>query len=120
MNWYFEALKKYAVISGRARRKEYWYFVLFSVIIAIILANIDNALGLKSMRYGIGALSSIYILGMIVPSIAVTIRRLHDIDKCGCFYFIILIPIIGAFILFIYSLTRGTVGANTFGEDPIK
>ena len=72
MNWYLEVLKKYAVFNGRARRKEYWYFVLFNFIINIVLSGID------SMTTGMGLLPGIYTLAVLIPSIAVLVRRLHD------------------------------------------
>lgn len=104
MNWYLEVLKKYAVFSGRARRKEYWYFGLFSTIISIILVVI----GVKT---GITYANTLYSLAVLIPSIAVGVRRMHDIDKSGWF---ILIPIYNL----ILACTNGTVGPNEYGEDP--
>ena len=83
MGWYLEALKKYAVFSGRSRRKEYWYFVLFNIIVAIVLSGIDALLGTFSPSSNIGLLSGIYCLAILIPSLAVTVRRLHDITRSG-------------------------------------
>ncbi len=83
MNWYIQALKNYADFSGRARRKEYWFFVLFSFIVAVILGLIDGLTGSYIPELGVGILGGIYLLAMFVPSISVTVRRLHDIDKSG-------------------------------------
>ena len=82
MNWYLEVLKKYADFSGRAQRKEYWYFVLFNVLIAIVLAIIDISLGIAN-REGLGPLRGIYSLAVLIPSIAVGVRRLHDTGRSG-------------------------------------
>jgi uncharacterized membrane protein YhaH (DUF805 family) len=82
MSWFVEALKKYAVFSGRSRRKEYWYFVLF-VIINIVLNIIDNLIGTYNRSAGVGLLTSIFNLAVLIPSIAVSVRRLHDIDRTG-------------------------------------
>lgn len=122
MNWYLEVLKKYAVFNGRARRKEFWFFALFNLIVYIVLSIIDGFLGLSigSPDAGFGILSSIYSLGVIIPSIAVSIRRLHDIDKSGWWYLMVFVPLIGAIILLIFAALKGTDGPNRFGEDPIK
>ncbi len=75
MNWYVEVLKKYAVFSGRARRKEYWYFVLFNIIISIILGVIDGVTGSFSPEVGMGLLGGIYTFAVLIPSIAVSVER---------------------------------------------
>jgi uncharacterized membrane protein YhaH (DUF805 family) len=116
MNWYLQALKKYADFSGRARRKEYWFFVLFNIIISIVLSVIDVMLGLGS--HGIGILSGLYSLGVIIPSIAVGVRRLHDINKSGWWVLIVFVPFIGALVLLVFALLKGTQGANDYGPDP--
>ena len=77
MKYYLEALKKYTVFNGRARRKEYWMFVLFNVIIAFVLGIIDNLIGTTPIIY------ILYMLAIIIPSISVAVRRLHDIGKSG-------------------------------------
>ena len=116
MNWYLQALKKYADFSGRARRKEYWFFVLFNIIISIVLSIIDVTLGLNAN--GIGILSGLYTLGVLIPSIAVGVRRLHDINKSGWWVLIVFVPFIGALVLLIFALLNGTPGANNYGADP--
>ena len=83
MNWYLEALKKYAVFSGRARRKEYWYFVLFNIIISFGLMIIDLVTGTYSPKAHMGLLEGIYGFAVLIPSIAVEIRRFHDINLSG-------------------------------------
>ena len=83
VNWYIEVLKKYTVFSGRARRKEYWFFVLFNVLVSIALTFIDGVTGTLSAESGVGLLSGLYGLAVLVPSIAVGVRRLHDIGRSG-------------------------------------
>jgi uncharacterized membrane protein YhaH (DUF805 family) len=109
MNWYLAVLKKYAVFAGRARRSEYWYFVLFSTIVSIVLAIFDSMLGFDES--GMGALRIVYSLAVFVPSIAVGVRRMHDVGKSGWF---ILIPIYNL----ILACTNGDTGTNEYGPDP--
>ena len=118
MSWYLEALKKYAVFSGRSRRMEYWFFVLFNLIVAFVLALIDMLIGTFSAVQNIGLLSGIYSLAVLIPTLAVTVRRLHDIDRSGWWILINLIPLIGSIVLLVFSLLPGTPGSNRFGPDP--
>jgi uncharacterized membrane protein YhaH (DUF805 family) len=111
MNWYIEVLKKYAVFSGRARRREYWYFVLFNIIIMIILTIIDQVIDSA-------ILSTIYSLGVIIPSIAVGVRRLHDTNRTGWWLLIGLIPIIGWIVLLIFMVQDSQKGENQYGPNP--
>jgi len=118
VSWYLEALKKYAVFSGRSRRMEYWFFVLFNLIVAFVLALIDMLIGTFSAVQNIGLLSGIYSLAVLIPTLAVTVRRLHDIDRSGWWILINLIPLIGSIVLLVFSLLPGTPGSNRFGPDP--
>jgi uncharacterized membrane protein YhaH (DUF805 family) len=118
VSWYLEALKKYAVFSGRARRMEYWYFVLFNLIVAIVLALIDTLLGTTTGVSSFGILSGIYSLAVLIPTLAVLVRRLHDIDRTGWWIFINLIPLVGTIVLLVFALTPGTPGSNRYGPDP--
>ena len=118
MGWYLEALKKYAVFGGRSRRKEYWYFVLFSVIVSLVLSAIDALLGTFSSSTNVGLLGGIYGLAIIVPSIAVSVRRLHDIDRTGWWVLIGLVPVIGTIVLLVFAALDGTPGENRFGPNP--
>ena len=119
MNWYLEVLRKYAVFSGRARRKEYWFFVLFNAIFAIAAMVLDNILGLAIEDVGYGPFYILYALATIVPGLAVSVRRLHDIGKSGWYILLLLIPCVGALILLIFDLTPGDPGDNEYGPDPI-
>jgi uncharacterized membrane protein YhaH (DUF805 family) len=118
VSWYLEALKKYAVFSGRSRRMEYWYFVLFNIIVGVVLALIDMLIGTFSAVSNIGLLSGIYSLAVLIPTLAVMVRRLHDIDRTGWWILINLIPLIGAIVLLVFALTPGTPGSNSYGPDP--
>jgi uncharacterized membrane protein YhaH (DUF805 family) len=119
MQWYIDVLKKYTVFSGRARRKEYWMFVLFSAIISIILSALDRLLGLT---YGSGDtngwLQTIYGLAVLLPSIAVGIRRMHDTNRSGWWLLINLIPCIGWIWFIVLAAQEGTAGQNQYGPDP--
>jgi uncharacterized membrane protein YhaH (DUF805 family) len=118
MNWYLEVLKKYALFEGRARRKEYWYFVLFNFLITVLLIAIDYVTGTINVEVGIGLLSGIYSLAILVPSIAVSVRRLHDTDRSGWWVLISLIPIIGGIVLLIFMVQDSTSGDNRYGPNP--
>ena len=118
MNWYFEVLKKYAVFSGRARRKEYWYFVLFNLIISIVLAVIDGATGSFIPEAGMGLLGGIYMLAVLIPGIAVTVRRLHDTGRSGWWLLILLIPLIGAIVFIVFTVQDSKPEENQYGPNP--
>jgi uncharacterized membrane protein YhaH (DUF805 family) len=111
MEHYIGALKNYATFTGRATRQEYWMFVLFNFIFMIIAGTVDGVLG----SYGL--VSGIYGLGVLLPSLAIAIRRLHDIDKSGWFMLVSLIPIIGGLWLLIMFCTKGTDGINSYNEN---
>ena len=117
MNWYLEVLKKYAVFDGRARRKEYWFFALFNFIVAFVFALVDMGLGTFNTESGYGVISGIYSLAVMVPAIAVAIRRLHDTDRSGWWFFILLIPLVGAIWFLVLMVLDGTAGQNQYGPD---
>lgn len=115
MNEYISVLKKYAVFSGRADRREYWMFVLFNIIAAIILAIIDRLVwGDGNM----GVFGSLYSLAVLVPSLAVAFRRLHDTNRSGWWILIGLIPIIGTIVLIVFMVLPGDAGSNKYGPKP--
>jgi uncharacterized membrane protein YhaH (DUF805 family) len=118
MNWYVEALKKYAVFSGRSRRKEYWFFVLFNVLASIVLAAIDGATGSFNPETGMGTLGTIYALAVLLPSLAVSVRRLHDTGRSGWWLLIGLVPVIGAIVLLVFMVQDSKPGENQFGANP--
>ena len=129
MKWFLKCLKQYADFSGRARRREYWFFQLFNLIFFIVivlgLGLIANALGANdsiSPEFGlntiIGLLIIFYVLALTIPSIAVTIRRLHDTGNSGWMLFISLIPLIGPIWLFILYVKNSQLGENKWGPNP--
>ncbi len=114
MSWYLQVLKKYAVFSGRARRKEYWYFELFNTIIVFVLAFIEGFA--TGNDYSVFAI--LYNLAVLLPSIGVSIRRLHDTGRSGWWILIGLIPLIGAIILLFYVVSDSQEGTNQYGPSP--
>jgi uncharacterized membrane protein YhaH (DUF805 family) len=112
MNWYLDVLKKYAVFSGRARRTEYWMFLLVNLVIAFVLGIIEVMIGTG------GILAAIYSLAVLIPSIAVTVRRLHDTGRAGWWILIVLIPAIGAIVLLIFMVLDSQAGSNEYGPNP--
>jgi len=118
MNWYFEVLKKYAVFSGRARRKEYWFFVLFNIIVSIILAVIDGVTGTLDPESGMGLLGLIYTLAILIPALAVSVRRLHDTGRSGWWLLILLIPLIGTIVILIFMVQDSKPEENQYGSNP--
>lgn len=123
MEWYLKVMSdNYANFKGRARRKEYWMYVLVQTIIMIGLMILDGVLGLDFELQGISlGYGYLYLTGLIVhfiPSLAVLVRRLHDVGKSGWFYFIFLIPIIGIIWLLVLYCTEGQKQDNKWGPDP--
>ena len=118
MNWYLEAFQKYAVFSGRARRKEYWYFVLFNFLMSIALAFVDNVFGSLNLETGVGLLSGLYSLVVLIPSLSVLVRRLHDTGRSGWWVLIIFIPVLGALVLLVFTLQNSELTENQYGINP--
>lgn len=112
MNWYIKVLKQYAEFNGRARRQEYWMFVLFNIIFSMVAAAIDAAIG------SWGAIGGLYGLAMLIPSLAVGVRRLHDTGKSGWMLLVAFIPVIGIIWLIILLATDSTPGNNQYGDNP--
>ncbi len=118
MNWYLEVLKKYAVFSGRARREEFWMFTLFNIIFAFIAIILDNVLGIAIKGVGYGPLYGLFVLAILIPSLAVSVRRLHDVGKSGWMILISLIPLIGSIWLLVLMATDSNIGKNEYGPNP--
>ena len=118
MNWYLKVLRQYADFSGRARRKEYWMFALFNFIFAIVAAILDNIFGLAFEGIGYGVIYCLYGLAVLVPSLAVGVRRLHDVGKSGWMILISFIPLVGAIWLLILFCKDGEPGENKWGSNP--
>ena len=118
MNWFVAALKKYAEFSGRAQRSEYWYFVLFYFLIAVGLAFIDGLTGMFNQAAGIGLLSGLLAQGLLIPSISVSVRRLHDTNRSGWWLLIAFVPLVGAIVLLVFCVQDSSPGDNKFGANP--
>lgn len=118
MNWYVDVLRKYAVFSGRARRKEYWFFVLFNLLIVAGLTLVDMFVGTYDPIREIGLLSGLYGIGVILPSVAVGARRLHDSGRTAWWLLIGLVPVIGAIVLLIFFVLDSQLGDNEYGPNP--
>ncbi|MEQ5788675.1 DUF805 domain-containing protein [Erythrobacter sp. NFXS35] len=119
MEYMLMPLKRYADFQGRSRRKEYWLFLLAVVIAVIIVGVIEAVLGLSGLvGDAYGPLSLLLIVAIIIPSLAVQVRRFHDQDKSGWFVLIGFIPFVGSLIVFVFMCLPGTDGPNRFGPDP--
>jgi len=113
MNWYIEVLKKYAVFSGRASRTEYWMFFLFNIIIAFVLAIIEGLIGSP------GFVGMLYGLAVLIPGIAVAVRRLHDTDRTGWWLLIGFVPLVGLIVLIVFLVQPSMEGDNQYGSIPV-
>ncbi|GAB4525516.1 MAG: DUF805 domain-containing protein [Pleurocapsa sp.] len=115
MSWYLKVLKKYKRFHGRARRKEYWYFILFNWIILMLLVLIESLI-MPDAEMGI--LATIYMLAIFIPGLGVTIRRLHDTGKTSWWILINFIPLIGPLIFLFFMIQDSQPGRNRFGRNP--
>ncbi|WP_370295061.1 DUF805 domain-containing protein [Rossellomorea marisflavi] len=121
MSWFLKSLKQYADFRGRARRQEYWMFSLFSIIFGlalyfvILISLIIDSMGLGILGF---LLFGIYYLAIFVPSLAVTVRRLHDTGRSGWWYFISFVPLAGGIILLVFCCLDSENGNNQWGSNP--
>lgn len=118
MNWYLDVLKQYAVFNGRVRRREYWMFVLFNGIVAMVALILDNIFGITIGEAKFGVIYLLFALAVLVPTIAITVRRLHDIGKNGWMVLLVLIPVIGALWLMVLLALEGSPAPNEYGRNP--
>lgn len=112
MEWYLAVLKNYTGFGGRARRQEYWMFLLFNVIIAFVLGFVEALFGSP------GILGMLYSLAVFIPSIAVSMRRLHDTGRSGLWLLIGFVPVLGAIVLLIFFVQNSMQGENQYGSSP--
>ena len=112
VSWYLAVLKNYAGFSGRARRTEYWMFILFNIIISAVLGAIGSVADQGS------TLGGLYGLVVLIPSLAVAVRRLHDTGRSGWWLLIGIIPLIGAIVLIVFMASEGKPGDNEYGSNP--
>ena len=111
INNYVDVLKNYVNFQGRARRREYWFFVLANIIVSAVIGLIGSIIKLP-------ILTSIYSLAVLVPSLAVAVRRLHDIGKSGLWFLLVFVPLVGAIVLLVFFCQDGEVGTNSYGPNP--
>ncbi|MEW7313415.1 DUF805 domain-containing protein [Buttiauxella gaviniae] len=117
MDWYFKVLRNYVGFSGRARRKEFWMFILVNLVLTAVLTILDKMLGLRIAKDE-GLLTTIYGVLIFLPYWAVQFRRLHDTDRSAWWLLLLLIPLVGWLIILAFNCQRGTPGENEYGPDP--
>ncbi len=119
-DYYVNVFKnKYADFSGRARRSEYWYFALFNALLGMVLGFVAGLLGgIMGNETVTLIIIGVFYLGIIIPSIAIGVRRLHDTGKSGWLYLLALIPILGGLILLVFFCTDSQAGTNKWGANP--
>ena len=118
MNYYLKVLRQYVDFKGRARRAEYWNFVLFNTLISIVLTLIDIVLGTGAMAGGYGVIGTLYSLAVFLPFLGVSVRRLHEVGKSGWFSLVVLIPLIGIIWLLVIFCMDSQRGENEWGKSP--
>ncbi len=120
MNYYIKCFKNYVNFKGRASRKEFWWFSLIDIILIVVTITGDNLLNITVKELPYGYLFLLYSYALLLPRLAVTIRRLHDTNKSGLFVLIIFVPLVGSIWFLILMLRRGDEGDNDFGSDPYE
>jgi uncharacterized membrane protein YhaH (DUF805 family) len=110
--------KNYVNFKGRARRSEYWWAYLFMVLASVGTIFVDGFMRTFSFDLGVGIFSSLFFLSIILPSISITVRRLHDTNRNGWWYLISFIPFVGAIVIFIFTLLDSAQGSNNWGPSP--
>ena len=117
---YKKVWRNYANFNGRASRADYWWFVLANMIVSVVLSMLVMLGGDSFIATLFSMVSGLYSLAILIPGIAVTVRRLHDIDKSGWWYLIGLVPCIGSIVLLVFTCLAGTPGDNKYGPDPYQ
>ena len=112
----FEIIKKYAKFEGRANRTQYWYFVLTEILAFFILVDLC-VIPFVNIIAGLALL--VLWLGLIVPGIAVSVRRLHDTNKSGWWLLLCFVPFVGSIVILVFMCLEGTKGANKYGDEPV-
>jgi uncharacterized membrane protein YhaH (DUF805 family) len=119
MSWYLRAFQKYAVFAGRARRKEYWMFTLFNIIVSVLFGVVSAFAGnSNSPTNPVNIAFLVYLVLSFIPSLALTVRRLHDTERGTGWLFISLVPFVGAIVLLWFLCSEGWSGHNKYGADP--
>jgi uncharacterized membrane protein YhaH (DUF805 family) len=118
MDWYLLAWRRYSDFAGRSRRSEYWYFFLGNLILGIVLAVVDFLLAGSILGSVTRLIDLLYSLAVLVPGIAVTIRRLHDTGRPGIWILIGFVPVVGVIVLFLFTTADSQPGSNQYGASP--
>lgn len=118
MKWYLMAWQRCLQFSGRSRRTEYWMFVLLNILVAIAIALVDLMLGTVDEQTKTGTFSTFYSFIVILPTLALTVRRLHDTGRTGWWVLISLIPVLGVIVLLVFMALDGEPGNNDYGANP--
>ena len=125
MDWYLKVMRQYADFSGRARRMEYWVFAVINVVIAVVLFGVIALLIVTGGKSGFAipwiltcSLFGLYMVAIIIPSLAVAVRRLHDTGRSGWWYFIQFVPFVGQIIFLIFLFSASQPGPNAWGPNP--
>ncbi len=117
-DWYYKVILNYTNFNGRARRQEYWYFTLVNVLVNLVMGIIDRVIGSVMQMDNFGFFSVIYALFIMIPSIAVTVRRLHDSGRTGWWALIAFVPVIGILVLLYFLIQDSEEGSNQYGVSP--
>lgn len=117
MHWYMEVLRKYVVFDGRARRREYWMFVLINLLISCALAALGVMMS-DSAGAGFNILSALYALAVFLPSLGVSVRRLHDTGRSGWWLLIVLLPLLGVIVFLVLMVLDSEPSMNAYGANP--
>jgi len=118
MNWFLKAVSSYAAFSGRARRSEYWYFYLFFMVFYVAALVVDVAVGSWSADAGAGLVSTLFSFVLLLPGLAVTVRRLHDTGRSGWWVLLYFVPIVGLVVMLVFLCTDSQPGDNAYGPNP--
>ncbi|USD51642.1 DUF805 domain-containing protein [Vibrio sp. SCSIO 43153] len=117
-DWYYKVILNYTNFNGRARRQEYWYFTLVNVLVNLVMGIIDRVIGSVMQMDNFGFFGVIYALFIMIPSIAVTVRRLHDSGRTGWWALIAFVPVIGILVLLYFLIQDSEEGSNQYGANP--
>ncbi|WP_411065185.1 DUF805 domain-containing protein [Vibrio rotiferianus] len=117
-DWYYKVILNYTNFNGRARRQEYWYFTLVNVLVNLVMGIIDRVIGSVMQMDNFGFFGVIYALFIMIPSIAVTVRRLHDSGRTGWWALIAFVPVIGILVLLYFLIQDSEEGSNQYGVNP--
>ena len=118
MNWYLSVLRKYAVFDGRARRKEYWFFQLVNTLILVVIVAVGGVAARNTLISPVHIIIVLYLCAVLLPSLAVTVRRLHDTGRSGPWIFISFVPFVGGIILLVFMLMDSQPNAKQYGPKP--